>query len=51
MAQISREDCDRIHELRDRGYWIWLIAEEMDVSRYCVEYHLREECKHNGAQR
>jgi len=44
---VTREMCKRMREMRDRGYFYDTIANEFDVSRECVNYHVNARCTHD----
>ena len=46
MTHVTREDCRRMRDLHERGYWTWLIAEQMDVHKDTVNYHIHGHCSH-----
>jgi len=43
---ITQDECERMRDLRDRGYWYAAIAEELDCSRQAVDYHVNGRCSH-----
>lgn len=43
---IERHECERMHELYEKGYWAGLIGHEFGISESGVRYHLDGRCSH-----
>jgi orotate phosphoribosyltransferase-like protein len=35
-----------MRRLHDRGYWVWLIAQELEVSKETADHHIHGHCTH-----
>jgi|GEM_PF-5179335 len=50
-THVTPEECAEMRRLHERGYWVRLIATELDVSKDTADYHIHGHCAHEHEDR